>query len=200
MDRQCVFYKTHEILRKVRKHKNECKNILDGWKKMTNTANLCQILKGLRRISFNTMKSHGKSILTLQQEKKSERELMEKFIKYRGNTRTWNQRSDFEETKKTCKRLCQEQTEIFESGNKWIPSEQQVRQKFVHQLKGAEEKDYCPDASTGRRYHLSSTTYSSSFSSSWWPRGTGIRGNLHIGVNNDFFHRRRLSVFRFPVI
>ena len=65
--RQCMFYKAHEMLKKARKHKNGCKNILDRWN-MTNTANLCQILGGLRKVPFYTMNSHWKTILAMKEE------------------------------------------------------------------------------------------------------------------------------------
>ena len=72
-----------EMLKKARKHKNGYTNILGRW----NNDN--EYRKSLSDIgwSFNTMKSHWKTISTLQQtRKKSEREIMETFIECRRCT------------------------------------------------------------------------------------------------------------------
>ena len=89
--RQCLYYKTHEMLKKARTHKKMVtrKFWTDGTK-MTKTANLCQMLCGLKNASFNVMKSHWKTTPTLQQDKKEgeEREIVATFIECRGYTRT----------------------------------------------------------------------------------------------------------------
>ena len=137
---------------------------------MTNTASLCQMLGGLRNRSFNTMKSHRKTIPALQQNKK------EVGTRKRGNFH-WMQKVDgdhwisagtVKEAKQTCKILYHEYTAITGSGNKSIPPEQQVRQRRDQLFEGLHEDDYRPEASKGWRYFPSSTTHSSSSSSSRW--------------------------------
>ena len=88
-----------------RKHTNTrmvTKTFWTGGITMTNTANLCLILGGLRKVSCNATKSHWKTIPILQQEKK------EVGTRNHGHSR-WtqkvqgplNQRSHFKQAKQT---------------------------------------------------------------------------------------------------
>ena len=69
--RKTMYYKAHDVLRKARNNKNgNCDIILERWSRMTNTESLCQILGGLRNISFNVTQLRWKIIPTWLQGKK----------------------------------------------------------------------------------------------------------------------------------
>ena len=169
---------------------------------MTNTSSLCQILGGLRKASFNTMKSHEKTIPTEQQDKKSEREMMGTFIECRRFSRT------IESAQQTCKRLYHEYTANTGSGNKPITPEQQVRRRRDQQFEGLEEYKYrlglVQDGDSilppGRRIHLRYRTGNKAVTGSQIE--AGIRGKHHPGLNSNrfFFLLCSEMSFRLPVI
>ena len=141
----------------------------------TDAANLCQILGGLSNVSFNTMKSHGKTIPTLQQDKK------EVGTKNHGNfhwvqryTRTIESAQGLLKRRSRHTKLYHEYTAITGSGNKPMLPGQQVRQRRDQQFEGLDEYDYRLEASAGWRYYPSSTTHSSSSSSSRWQPSTDL--------------------------
>ena len=153
--RQCMYYEAHEMLKKA--HKHDYKTFWTDGIKMINTANLCPILGGIRKVKIQydkiALEDHS-CIATRSRNEKSW-----KFSLNAGVQGPLNQRSGFKQAKQTCKR-------ITGSGNKPIPTEQQVRQRRDQQ--GLEEHAYRLDASPGWRYYLFSTTHSSSSSSSRW--------------------------------
>ena len=165
---------------------------------MTSTANLCQILGGLRNVSFRTMKSHWKTTPTLRRRRNEKSEKLS--LNAEGFPGLWNQRSDFKQAKQTCKILYHEHTAITGRGKKPFPAEQQVRQKRNEQFEGCEEHAYRLDASTGCRYHPSSTKHSSASSSSRWQPSSDLWStwnldswNVHPGVNSEFYNRPRMK-------
>ena len=80
---------------------------------MTSTASLCQILDGLRNVSFNTMESHWKTIPTLQHNKKEVGTRNHwKLLNAEGVQGPLNQRSDVKEAKQTCKSLYHEHIQL----------------------------------------------------------------------------------------
>ena len=67
-----------------------------------------------------------------------------------------NQRSDFIEAKRQCKRLYDEHTAITGDGNKTIPPAQQVRQRLDQQFESLEEWRFYPSY---RTTHSSSSSH-----------------------------------------
>ena len=78
-----------------------------------------------------------------------------------------NLRSDFKEAKETCKRLYHKFTAIIGSGHTRIPPQQHVRQRRDQQFEALDE--YIFDLKLLQ------------------DGDTMLRGNLHLGVNSDFF-------------
>ena len=169
------------------------KKMVDGIK-MTNIANLCQTLGGLRKASFSTMKSYWKTIPSLQQNKKEvgtrnlgnfrwmQRAYKDHWIS--AVTLNWRSRHAKDCTK-NIQRSLEVDTNLSLQSNK-------SRQRRHQQFERLEAYDYRLEASTGWRYYPSSTTHSSS-SSRWqpssdlWSTWNWTRGNLHPGLNSVFF-------------
>ena len=89
---------------------------------MTNTANLCQIFGELNAFQYDEIASEDHS----------------HSLNAEGIQGPSNQRSDFEETKQTCKRLYREHTVITGSETHFVPPEQQVRRRRDQQCEGFE--------------------------------------------------------------
>ena len=157
-----------KMLKKARKHNFATRKFWTDGRKMTNTANLCQILGGLRKSSFTTMKSHWKTIPTLQPDKK------EVGTRNHGNFhcmhRVYKDHSISAVTLNRRSRHAKTVPRAYSNHwrNKPVPPEQQVRKRRNQQFERHEEYAYRLDASSGWRYYPSSTTHSSSSSSSLW--------------------------------
>ena len=161
--RQCMYYKGHEMLKKARKFKMVTRTFWTDGITMTNTSNLCKILGGLRNVSFNTMKSHRKTILTLQQDRK------EIGTRNHGNFH-WMQKvfRDLWISAVTLKRRSRHSKDWSMNTQRSLEVEtkkQQVRHRRDQQFGGVDEYGYRLEASTGWRYCPFSITHSSSSSS-----------------------------------
>ena len=77
-----------------------------------------------------------------------------------GSQQSLNQRPDFAQAKRECKRLHDEHLARTHQEYRDIPRSQQIRQKKGQQFEGNEEYDYAVDPKTGWRFH------------------EGLRGNL----------------------
>ena len=133
--------------------------------KLTNTANLCQILEQI--IQYDEIALEDHSYIATRLERSRNENSWKLSLNAEGIQGPLNQRSDFKQAKQTCKRLYQEHTAITGDGNKPIPPKQQVRQSRDQQFEGLEEYDYRLGPRTGWRFYPSSRTTHSSSSSHW---------------------------------
>ena len=106
-----------------------------------------------------------------------------------------NQRSDLKRAKQTCKRLYQEHTAITGSGNLSLQSNTSDK-GAINSLKALhidlvllQDGDIILLAQS-IRLHL--RHHGGNQAGTCGQRGTGIRGNLHPGVNSDFFFSKKM--------
>ena len=163
-----MYYKAHEMLKKA--HKDDYKNILDRWykydKHRKSLSDTGWNEEGFMQYDKIALEDHSHT--ATKEERRRNENSWKLSLNAEGTQGPLNQRSDFKQAKQTCKILYHVYTAIFGKGNKPVPPEQQVRQRRDQQFEGLEEHAYRLDASTGWRYHSSSTTHSSSSSSSRW--------------------------------
>ena len=74
----------------------------------------------------------------------------------RGTHLPLNQRPDFAQGKRECKRLHDEHLARTQQEYRTIPRNQQIRQRQGHQFEGNEEYDYVVDPNTSWRYYRQS--------------------------------------------
>ena len=77
-------------------------------------------------------------------------------INAEGPQQLLNQRPDFAQAKRDCKRSHDEHLARTQEEYRTIPRSQQVRQRKGHQFEGHEEYDYALDHKTGRRFYRQS--------------------------------------------
>ena len=89
-----------------------------------------------------------------------------------GHQQPLNQRPDFAQAKRECKRLHDEHLTRTRQDYRTIPRSQQVRQRKEQQFEGLEEFDYAVDPETGLRFYNESRRNlpTASSSSSNWDR------------------------------
>ena len=102
-----------------------------------------------------------------------------------------DQRDDYKQAKETSNEMCKEYTATAGCGNTTIHPQQQVRQRPDQQFEGHEEDSYRLDSSTGWKYIMFPRQGILLLRHPGGNRPTaggqhGI-GNLHHGVNRDFF-------------
>ena len=87
-----------------------------------------------------------------------------------GPQQPLNQRRDFAQVKRECKRLCDEHLARTQQAYRTIPRSQQVRQRKEQQFEGIKEFDDTADPKTGSSFHKESRgnlPTASSSSSKW---------------------------------
>ena len=125
-------------------HKNGgYKNILDKWnnddKYRKSLSDIGWIEEQI--IQYDEIALEDHSHVATQQERTRNEKSWTLSLNAEGIQGPLHQRSDFKEAKQTCNRLYHEYTAITGSGNKPIPSGQQVKQRLDQKFEGLEEYD-----------------------------------------------------------
>ena len=158
--------------------------------KMTNTANCCQKLNGFRKVSFNTINHSGSSLLHCNKRRKqSEREVYENFhwmqsvYKYHWIIAvTPNRRSRHA---KGCTNSIQRSVKA--ESNRSLQSNK-FDKGVINNLKASDtiiDLKHPQDRNTillPQRIRLQLRHHDGNQGGTCGQRGTGIRGNLHLGV------------------
>ena len=149
-DKECFTKPQKCFTKQVKRNMEDTHPFLRDGSATTDTESRCRTLDGLRRTSCCLTKIIGNVATRAERSRHSEHWILK--LNQDGPQQPFNQRPDFAQAKRECKRLHDEYMARTQKEYRTIPRSQQVRQRKVQQFEGIDEYDYVVDPRTGWRF------------------------------------------------